>query len=599
MKKIICFTLICNFLFASSEEAAAKRVHTHLLINDPLSALEDARKLLPLFPTSKLLQLAFMRALCEKGDEIEALKTWKVLLEQYPELLNDRNCLEMLAWGVLSKAEASNQLVIRLNSLIGAAMTRDAKAIPLILDQIRGTNALLRTVAVQIASELGDMPLQNEISRLLKEEKIWYARLEVIKAIGKLRLTKHRQDLIEIIGKSKTLVEEKAAATVALLSMYESIEDKEFKSLIKSNRAGLRELACEIVAHLDLYDKAAEIVPLLKDAHPVVRIGALNTLNVLGLKEINGKSLLELIKPLLQDPSAEVAITAAAIARIHGEKAVEQKFLDWILHSEAKIKRLASSALAACGKEGVKLSKKMLKKTEDPYVKVNLALGLIGQRKSLQLATDALYHVLTDEKPVLWMWDKASNPLFRSLAPSEVRHVEQIPNYPLVVDQMTRLELLSVLTILHHPKALDAVKGFLQNQAWGASGAAAMTLLQEGDEEAMELVSKLLEDPDSKLRIQAALILALFGGDKAAVKVLKEAYLTAPRELKVHILEALGKIGDPECIPFLLDILSEPFQVLRVVAASAIIQFLYHKQTKERKGVVVGKYVQACVKHLG
>jgi len=34
--------------------------------------------------------------------------------------------------------------------------------------------------------------------------------------------------------------------------------------------------------------------------------------------------------------------------------------------------------------------------------------------------------------------------------------------------------------------------------------------------------------------------------------------------MKVHILEALAHIGDPSSIPFLLDILKEPFQVLRV-----------------------------------
>ncbi|HSX12188.1 MAG TPA: HEAT repeat domain-containing protein, partial [Rhabdochlamydiaceae bacterium] len=276
------------------------------------------------------------------------------------------------------------------------------------------------------------------------------------------------------------------------------------------------------------------------------------------------------------DPSTEVAITAAWLTRIHGEKKVDALFSDWIFSTDAKVRRFASSALAACGKEGVKLCKKMLKKSEDPYVKVNLALGLIGQRKQVDLAAEALYSALTATNSVLWMWDKETNPLFRSLCPSEIRHVEQIPNYPLVVDQMTRLELLSVLSVLRYSKALEAVKGFLQNQAWGASGAAAMTLLKEGDDEAMELVRKLLEDPDGKLRIQAALILSLFGSDEAAIKVLKEAYFAAPRELKVHILEALGKIGDPSCIPFLLEIFSEPFQVLRVVAATALIQCLYH-----------------------
>lgn len=574
---IFVLVALCGTLFGKSdEESAAKRIHTHLLINDPLSAIEDARQLIPLFPESKALRLAFVRALCERGDEMEALREWKHLSSQHKEILSDRNCLEMLAWGVLSKAEASNQLVIRLNSLIGAALTRDAKAIPLILDQIRGSNALLRTVAIQLASELGDIPLQNEISRLLKEEKIWYVRLEVIKAIGKLRMTRHREDLIAIIGNAKTLVEEKVAATVSLLGMYDTIDEKELKNLIKSSRAGVRELACQIISHLDLHDKVHELLPLLKDSHPHVRISVLNTLGLLNVKVIADKPLFKIIQPLLEDPVQEVAITAAWLALINGEKKVKEQFSEWILNAGPKIRRLASSALSVCGKEGVKLSKQLLKEASDPYVKVNLALGLIGQRKHVEIASEALYAALKQEEQTLWMWDKNSNPLFRSLSPSEVRHIDQIPNYPSVVDQMTRLELLSVLSILRYPKAQEAVKGFLQNQAWGASGAAAVTLLREGDEEALELVAGLLDDPDQKIRIQAALILAMFGGEKAAVKVLKEAYPTSDREMKVHILEAIGKIGDSESIPFLLEIINEPFQVLRVVAATALIQSIYH-----------------------
>ncbi len=72
------------------------------------------------------------------------------------------------------------------------------------------------------------------------------------------------------------------------------------------------------------------------------------------------------------------------------------------------------------------------------------------------------------------------------------------------------------------------------------------------------------------------MILAIVGSDPSAVKILQEAYPRADREMKVHILEALAHIGDPSSIPFLLDILKEPFQVLRVVSASALIQCLYH-----------------------
>jgi HEAT repeat protein len=100
--------------------------------------------------------------------------------------------------------------------------------------------------------------------------------------------------------------------------------------------------------------------------------------------------------------------------------------------------------------------------------------------------------------------------------------------------------------------------------------------LQEGDEEGLEAVRALLEDPDEKIRLQAALIMTLVGHDLTAAKVLKEAYPHVDREMKLHILEAIAHVHDPEAIPFLLSVLSEPFQLLRTVAASALIQCLSH-----------------------
>ncbi len=55
----------------------------------------------------------------------------------------DRRDLEMLAWGALTKGEASHQLHIRLNALLGAAFTRDARAIPMLL----GPDALFECAA--------------------------------------------------------------------------------------------------------------------------------------------------------------------------------------------------------------------------------------------------------------------------------------------------------------------------------------------------------------------------------------------------------------------------------------------------------------------
>ncbi|HSW86917.1 MAG TPA: HEAT repeat domain-containing protein [Rhabdochlamydiaceae bacterium] len=578
LKKIITgsFALCSSFLMALDEQAAAKRIYAHLFIHDPVSAVAEAKKSLALFPESKQLHFALIRALCESGEEVDALDHWQKTLSIFEGEHKNRNLLEVLAWGVLNNGKSSNQLSIRMNALLGASFTQDAKAIPLLLMHLRSSNAWMRTMAVRLAASYGDAPLQDEIERLLKTEKVWYVRLEAIKAAGQLRMIKMRPFLKGLIGNTKTLAEEKTEAIIALVNMYESIDREELKSMVLSPRAGLRELASEIISHLDLREHAGTLISLLQDTSADVRMSALNALGLMRIQKYKGQTLVEMIKNSLNDPAPEVSITAGWLMTLCNEATGLDNLEKWMSDSNPNFRRLAAAALSVTGKNGTALADKILKQSSDPYVRINLALGLIGQRVHVDSACNALYAILSSKKEELWMWDNSGNPLFRSLSPSRVRHIDQVPNYPVVIDQMVHLELLSVLSVMRHAQAQSALRNFLKNQTWGVISAAASTLLQEGDEESLEIVRGLLADPDEKVRFQAALILALIGSDPAAIKVLQEVYPHMERETKVYILEAIAHIGDPESIPFLIEILKEPFQVLRVVAASALIQCLYH-----------------------
>jgi HEAT repeat protein len=172
------------------------------------------------------------------------------------------------------------------------------------------------------------------------------------------------------------------------------------------------------------------------------------------------------------------------------------------------------------------------------------------------------------------MWDEEG--LFKVLAPSTVKHDEIIPNYPESVNQLARLEILNVLAVMKYPHAQSAIRTFLKEKAWGITGMASVVLLTEGDEAAIELVRELLNDPDQKIRVQAALVLSLWGEGEEAISILKEAYPTADRDMKERILESFGRIGAKSSLPFLTEKLQEPYQSLRIIAAAALLQCLYH-----------------------
>ncbi len=559
------------------EEAAVKRIHSHLFIKDPAAAVKEAQNSLKLYPDSLNLQLAYLKALCQKGEEIEAFEQF-ISIFKTPEAGSppDRIILEWLAWGVLNKGDESPLLMVRLYALLGAAFTQDARAIAILQKELQGSNAILRSLAVKLASQYGDAPLRAELVRLLKEEKIWFVKLEVIQAIGALRMVEAKTSLQEIVASSKTMAEEKANALIALAGMYDKLSIEELSQLTTSDRAGLRQLAPEIVAHLDFKEGAELLTPLLFDASPDVRISTMKTLGLLQVTSLQGKPTLDLLKRNLQDSHPEVAIMAGWLATVLGDASGKIVLQQWISQDRLEYKRLAAAALSATGSNGCDLAERMLREETDLYTKVNLATGLIGQRKEVKRATDVIAKALDEGEKELWMWESGAGGFFRSLAPSTVRHREEIPGYPQMVDHLVKLDLLSILSIVKYPKVQESVKKFLKAQAWGVTAAAASHLLQEGDESSLDIIRGLLEDSDEKVRIQAALILAILGGDPSAVKVLIAAYPQVDREMKMHILEALGHIGDASAIPFLVSLLKEPFQGLRVVAASALIQCLYH-----------------------
>ncbi|HAZ15137.1 MAG: hypothetical protein A2Y28_01275 [Chlamydiae bacterium GWC2_50_10] len=584
MKRLVLFFFFFVSLDGSSSDdgllgqeepaALAKRIYSHLFIHDPSTASELALLAIHDFPTSMEIQRLWITSLCAKGEEVAALRAWREFSGNFKEEETKHALLEELAWGVLRRAENSSQWMIQFYALMGAAFTRDARAIPLLLRGLRDSNATVRALAVRLSISMRDALLQEELLRLLDEEGEWYVRLEVIRAMGELQILSAREKLKAIAGDGRRTEEEKQAAITSLVGMLDTADEEEIRALIASPQSGLRELACEIISYFELKEEAGKILPLLNDPSSSVRIGALNCLGLLRLPGI-----LEKIESALNDPASEVAITAAWAAALLGEEKGLQRLREWLHHAHPAFSRLAAGAVAALGKRGVPLAFEALDSDEsihDPYLQATLAFGLIGQREHVKVAEERLFSILSQESTCLWMWNESLNPLFRFLSPSTLGHTEELANYPSLIDQLIRLELLSVLHLLHFPQALEGMKEFLKHHRCEVVGAASLLLLEKGDEEALELVTELLGAVDEKVRLQAALNLALFGKESKAIFVLQEMYPRLDRMGKIQVLEALGHLGDPISIPFFVDKLEEPHQMLRVVSASALMQALYH-----------------------
>ena len=94
-------------------------------------------------------------------------------------------------------------------------------------------------------------------------------------------------------------------------------------------------------------------------------------------------------------------------------------------------------------------------------------MALAGQREECATVCAVLEDALQNcnEK---WMFSE--NGLFKTLEKSTLGHNPAIPNYPEVMNQTVRLELLNLLAILESPTALEAIKAFLKGREWKILG---------------------------------------------------------------------------------------------------------------------------------
>ena len=566
--------LIIPSALLASPESCCRRVQAHLLIGDVTNAVYEAEIGIKQYPQEPRIYEMALKSLACAGKDGELMKLWDRFYRAFPEAAYKRELLEEMCWGILQKGQKAPSTSSQLVSTIGAALTQDMRAVRFLREGMRHSNAQIRMVAVQLGTLYRDQPLCEEIERLFWEEKVLEVRLEVINAIGQLKIDSLLPQLIAIVSDPKKGSREQLAAIRAIVNMREEVEREELEILATSKRAGLRQLVCEVIIYCDLKEAIDLIIPLIQDPHSEVRASALRALGVLRVDSFQGKSIVEYVRPLaLKEHDPHVGITASWVWLLNEPETGQRGLIRWLEHGNNEVRAEAAAAVAASGCYGVALAHKLLAKTYDPYVKGNLALALIGQREECEEACGVLATLLQTHNE---KWMMAEKGLFHVLQKSSIAHNPAIPNFPEVVNQTIRLELLNLLAVLEYPDVQDSIKTFLKQRRWKVTRFAAETLLGEGDEVAIDLVRELLDDPDKEIRFEAALVLATWGRDSSALPVLLQVYPDAGRQLRIKILEALGSLGDKEAIPFLVERLKEHSLMIRMIAASVLIQTLSH-----------------------
>lgn len=573
MNKFLLLLLFLPSLIQSTEQEQIAKLHALSVLEDHNLTMQEARNALSSYPSSKQICLSAVKIFAEAGAEEQMLSCFRMYQQLAKDDLWPRDSLEEMAWGVIEKGAKGTAPLTRAIALIAASIGNDARGVEILQDNASDSHRLIRTLVVEFSSHFRDEALQEMVIERLKVEKDPAVRVCLLKAIGPMHIAQLENELLAVLENDRALAEERQAAIASLLELKDKVGHSEIQKLVQSNRAALRALAAELIQMHDKKEEAVLVLPLLKDSHAEVRKAALETLGALRVNEVNGAALPVLVTPLLSDSFPEVAITAAWVLMLYNPLYGQEQMNKWLKSNHADERLYAVAALKGAGKYGYPLNLNAFNETEDPFVKLNLAVTLIQEKIDPKLGSEAIYQEVTLHNERFMECEFGR---FTAIGPCKANHRPDIPHYPEAVNQMTRLELLNFLAVEKHPKALDAILQFLKERPWGITGAASSLLLTEGDEEALVLIRELLKDESEKVQLQAALILALWGNDPEALSTLQRLYFTVPSTKKEQIIEALGRIGDFSSVPFLVERLEEPQQSLRMIAASALLQTLYH-----------------------
>lgn len=546
-------------------------LHAHLLLGDSRSALSQWERLPALEQQSLAGQKIRIEILCAMGDLPRALQAWKEYLKVAPsaDCLDHRELLEEIAWTVITQTCDSTGLLTRAIAILASGVGNDSRGVRLLAKALCSPHAVLRKMAAGIAGQMRDDCLKEVVVQRLGQERVWEVREALLGAAGQMEIASLSPWLLARIEAESTLEAERVVCIDAYVRLHQRLDPHMLKRLLSSARSSLRCVACLLCVEYGDAECIALLEGLLDDSHPQVQAHALQALGL--CSDLSERArLADRIVPLMACEDTDVALTSAWFLAPIRPACAFKRLQDALQDPRPFVRYFASGVLSTMGKGGISLMQACLT-SSDVYVRVNAALGCLSLRHAVEISGACLERALAS--PERWMWREEG--IFRFVAPSNVGPKEELPDYPEALNQLTRLELLHRLAVVNHPYAQRAMKRFLQDSVWSITGSIASLAIMEGDKEVLEQVYLLQQDTNRRVRTQAALILSLWGRDPRSITVLEESYQGADHAMKSAILEAIGRIGHSCSLPFLLRILHEPSEQLRLLGAMALLSCLH------------------------
>jgi HEAT repeat protein len=479
--------------------------------------------------------------------------------------------LEDLCWAVL-KNKALCEDPTYSAALQAALVTNDVRSIAMLCKALDSPSIFVRYVALKLAARTPDLIVQKCLIKRLQLEKVALLRKDLCDVLSRSRLDEVKDALENTLAVSSLSSQERGYACLALCNLYPIIDSQALASLMNHKNPDFRALSIHVLKKKKVKKRQAYLRTFLND--PILSVRQAASSALLEFSDSLDDSLLAPLKKLSLTDHPSVAINVALVLAKKERSQSQRRLNDLLKHPESEIRNVAAYFLGKLLVDDNEACAKVLKYEGDPFVRANFAISLFeyGCRSDAVIAQ--IENVLLDSS--LIQNRAVSYCSAHIICKSNVNYVPHIQDYPKLEDISARLHLLSMLCVTNSQKAMPLMKRFLKEKMWGVSASFAMLLIQEGGAEQIELVQKLVNDEDPSVSLQASLVLAFLKHNADVLERLIQRYDDCSYPIKLTILEALGRLGDKRAIPFLLSRLQDPFQTTNIVAASSIIQCLYH-----------------------
>ncbi len=562
-------TIFSSFLLVAPIFGGLNEIHSSILIQDNEGALRHSKTYFLEDPDQthrKFLYAQTLAHLLKTQEAINLVKTEDLLPGNAFELI------ESLAWSVLKKhaqgGEASEAM-----SVLGAAMTRDVRGMKILMEKIRSPNARVRGFALKLAAFYPDPPLKKMIAKVIGSETNYHVRIEAMRAAGHQSNKEAIDPLKKVMEHPLTTSEERLVAIGSLASILEGIDSIQMQYLIKSERAQYRQLALEAIIRESKKDQIDLVMHHLNDPSLDVRSKAFEALALLSDHRDSIRNAAPSIEKSCENVSLPLKMMGHwTLSLIETASSIE--FLIAQLHHESPgVRNLAASFIAKSKPALIALLKDE-KKIMDPFARINIALGYLRHKIGIDFVKDAFKEFLHNEMGLVMFAQEDA--MFPAVVPSAVPHQPMLPNYPLIVDQLTRLSLIGSYALVDLEGAKESLERLFEKKLVPVSKMALIFLFRESDTDVVEVAKELMESGDRRNRLQTLLVLAFFGKETAITDELIALYPNASFEEKIQIVESLGYLGGDTTVRFLLKKLEEPSRLIQIAAASSLIQSLYH-----------------------